>query len=54
MPKGQSCRQLFKNQIHIIKSKFSFDLHSTPANVTNFKNAFQNCGVSMEGRRAGQ
>jgi hypothetical protein len=52
--KRESCRQLFKNQIHNINTKFSSDLHITPANLTNFKNAFEKGGVHMEGRYAGQ
>jgi hypothetical protein len=49
----ETCRQLFKNQIHNINSRFTSDLHTTPANLTYFKNAFQMGGVRMEVRCAG-
>jgi hypothetical protein len=48
----ESCQQLFKNQIRNIKCRFSSDLHTTPANLTNLKNAFQMAlCVWMEGVR---
>jgi hypothetical protein len=50
----ESCRQLFKKQFHNINSRFSSDLHAIPANLTNFKNAFQKGGVRMEGKCAGR
>jgi hypothetical protein len=48
----ESCRQLFKNQIHNINARFSSDLHTTPAKLTYFKNAFERGGVPMERRYA--
>jgi hypothetical protein len=48
--RAESCRQLFKNRNHSITFRFRSDLHTTPANLTNFKNAFQKGGVRMEGR----
>jgi DNA replication initiation complex subunit (GINS family) len=49
-----SCRQIFKIRIHNINSRFSSALHTTLANLTNLKNAFQKDGVRIEGKCAGR